>query len=41
MIHTLELVGFKSFVANELEFGGLTLLTGINSSGKSSVIQAL
>jgi predicted ATPase len=41
MIHTLELIGFKSFVADELEFGGLTLLTGINSSGKSSVIQAL
>jgi len=41
MIKTLELIGFKSFVADELEFGGLTLLTGINSSGKSSVIQAL
>ncbi|MEI7587594.1 DUF3696 domain-containing protein [Runella sp.] len=41
MIKTLELIGFKSFVADDIEFGGLTLLTGINSSGKSSIVQAL
>ena len=41
MIHHIELNGFKSFVADELTLGNLTLLTGLNSSGKSSVIQAL
>jgi len=41
MISTLELSGFKSFIADDIEFGGLTLLTGINSSGKSSVLQAI
>jgi predicted ATPase len=41
MINTLDLSGFKSFVANDIDFGGLTLLTGINSSGKSSVVQAI
>jgi predicted ATPase len=41
MVTNLELEGFKSFLFEDLEFGKLTLLTGINSSGKSSVIQAL
>jgi predicted ATPase len=41
MISTLELNGFKSFVADDVDFSGLTLLTGINSSGKSSVVQAI
>lgn len=41
MIHTLELNGFKSFLSDEIEFGQLTILSGLNSSGKSSVIQAL
>jgi len=41
MIKTLELSGFKSFLAENIDFGGLTLLTGINSSGKSSIIQAI
>lgn len=41
MINSIELNGFKSFVADELTLGNLTLLTGLNSSGKSSVIQAL
>jgi predicted ATPase len=41
MIQHIELNGFKSFVADELTLGNLTLLTGLNSSGKSSVIQAL
>jgi predicted ATPase len=41
MIKSLEINGFKSFVSDTLELGQLTLLTGLNSSGKSSVIQAL
>lgn len=41
MIQELELEGFKSFVADEIELNQLTLLTGLNSSGKSSVVQAL
>ncbi|OUD13934.1 AAA family ATPase [Thioflexithrix psekupsensis] len=41
MINHLELDGFKSFVLDNIEFGTLTLLTGLNSCGKSSVIQAL
>ena len=41
MIKQLEITGFKSFVSETIEFGGLTLLTGLNSSGKSSVIQSL
>ena len=41
MIHDLQLNGFKSFVAEEIELRPLTVLTGLNSSGKSSVIQAL
>jgi len=41
MIKQLAITGFKSFVNEDLELGELTLLTGLNSSGKSSVIQAL
>ncbi|MDR1938663.1 MAG: DUF3696 domain-containing protein [Tannerellaceae bacterium] len=41
MIKQLEITGFKSFVSETIDFGGLTLLTGLNSSGKSSVIQSL
>lgn len=41
IITSIELNGFKSFVADTLDLGNLTLLTGLNSSGKSSVIQAL
>ena len=41
MIRELELLGFKSFKSNILEIKPFTLLTGLNSSGKSSVIQAL
>lgn len=41
MIQSLELDGFKSFVFDNIELGYLTLLTGLNSSGKSSIIQAL
>ncbi|UCM90906.1 AAA family ATPase [Streptomyces marincola] len=41
MIDRLTLVNFKAFRRLELPLGPLTLLTGLNSSGKSSVLHAL
>lgn len=41
MIKQLEITGFKSFLNETIDFGGLTMLTGLNSSGKSSIIQSL
>lgn len=41
MIDRLTLVNFKAFRHTELPLGPLTLLSGLNSSGKSSVLQAL
>jgi len=41
MIKEIELVGFKSFLSRSLNLEKLTVLTGMNSSGKSSMIQAL
>ncbi|WP_073951270.1 AAA family ATPase [Streptomyces kebangsaanensis] len=41
MITELTLVNFKAFRRLTLPLGPLTLLTGLNSSGKSSVLQAL
>jgi predicted ATPase len=41
MITSLSLVKFKSFEEETLELCPLTILSGLNSSGKSSVIQAL
>jgi predicted ATPase len=41
MISSLELKNFKAFQYLDLNFGALTLLTGINGSGKSTVLQAL
>lgn len=41
MIKELTLKGFKSFYDETLNIAPLTVLTGLNSSGKSSVIQAL
>lgn len=38
---TIRLKGFKCFVDNEFDLHGLTLLTGANATGKSSLIQAL
>lgn len=38
---TLRIIGFKGFAAAEVPLRDLTLLTGQNSAGKSSVIQAL
>jgi predicted ATPase len=41
MITELSLQHFKCFEAVDLPLGPLTLLTGVNAGGKSSVIQAL
>ena len=41
MIDTIKIEGFKSIKSQEFNFKGLTVLTGLNSTGKSSVIQSL
>ncbi|MFG2412102.1 AAA family ATPase [Streptomyces goshikiensis] len=41
MIDRLAMRNFKAFREIELPLGALTLLTGLNSSGKSTVLQAL
>jgi len=41
MITKLKLSNFKSHLNTVLNMGALTVLTGVNSSGKSSVIQSL
>lgn len=41
MITRLHIKAFKCFEEESLEFRNLTILTGTNASGKSSVIQAL
>ena len=41
MITRLKLKGFKSFVDECIDTKPLTVLTGLNSSGKSSVIQSI
>lgn len=41
MIKEIHLVGFKSFYDQYIQLRGLTMLTGLNSSGKSSIIQAI
>lgn len=41
MIKSLKLTNFKCFKNQLLTFRNLTLLSGLNSSGKSSVLQAL
>ena len=41
MIEHLQLKNFKCFGEHTIPFGALTLLTGLNGTGKSSVIQAL
>ena len=38
MLTTVELNGFKSFYSETIDLNRLTVLTGLNSSGKSSVI---
>ena len=41
MIEKLDIEAFKCFEEESLEFRNLTVLTGTNGSGKSSVIQAI
>lgn len=41
MISGMELTNFKCFQRQRIDFRPLTLLTGVNSAGKSTVIQAL
>ncbi|WP_340558027.1 AAA family ATPase [Streptomyces sp. GSL17-111] len=41
MIDRLTLENFKGFRSTELELGALTILSGLNSSGKSTALQAL
>lgn len=41
MIHSLKLENFKCFQEQSLQFKSLTLLSGLNSTGKSSVLQSL
>ena len=40
MLSALDLTAFKAFDVLRLALGNLTLLSGINSSGKSSILQA-
>ena len=41
MIQSIQLTNFKCFEDQEVIFRPLTLLAGLNSSGKSTIIQAL
>jgi predicted ATPase len=41
MINSLKLINYKAFENQLLEFKPLTLLSGLNSTGKSSVLQSL
>lgn len=41
MLESLELKNFKSFLNQRFEFKPLTILAGINASGKSSVVEAI
>jgi len=40
-IKSIDLNGFKSFVSDSIDLGKLTVLTGLNSSGKSSIIHSI
>lgn len=41
MIEQIKINGYKSIKAETIVFKNLTILTGLNSSGKSSIIQAI
>jgi len=41
MIRSLQLRNFKCFKSQSIDFAPLTLLSGLNGMGKSSVLQAL
>ena len=41
MIRFIRLENFKCFEKQEIELGALTLLSGLNGMGKSTILQAL
>jgi len=41
LINEIHIKGFKSFIDEKIQVANLTLLAGLNNSGKSSIIQAL
>jgi predicted ATPase len=41
MINLLHIAGFKSFASQDVPLNFITLLCGLNNSGKSSILQAL
>jgi predicted ATPase len=41
MIKSVEILGFKSLAKQTMPLGSVTLLCGLNNSGKSSVLQAI
>lgn len=41
MLQSLELINFKSFVNQKFDLKPLTILAGLNGSGKSSVVEAI
>jgi AAA15 family ATPase/GTPase len=41
MLTAIHLLNFKSFFDQKLSLAPMTLLAGLNNSGKSSIIQAL
>lgn len=41
MIRELTIIGLKNIRYEEMSLKPLTLLTGVNSTGKSSVLQAI
>ncbi|WP_442936855.1 DUF3696 domain-containing protein [Nostoc sp.] len=41
MINSLKLTNYKAFENQLIEFKPLTLLSGLNSTGKSSILQSL
>ena len=41
MITKIEIDGFKSFVGFQMEFSPLTVIAGVNASGKSNLFDAL
>lgn len=41
MIQSLEISGFKCFMDNAFDFGKLTILSGVNASGKTALLHSL
>ncbi|MFC7642656.1 AAA family ATPase [Streptosporangium lutulentum] len=41
MLDRLDIVNFKAFASAAIPLGAFTLLSGLNSAGKSTVLQSL